>query len=219
MDSRADTPEGVGCPIRTCADQRSLATPRALSQRATSFIASWRQGIHRTPFSRARDRFRRRRQSAAPTPARTTLTRSHTLPLAASRHGSHHPWTPYRPDPPSPCQRATRVSGTPSRPHRPDPAGTPGQPGTRPAERLVEAIGFEPTTPCLQSRRSPAELRPRRPDLRGLHHRERVPCGTTPAAAAPRLAALLRTAATGFVSLRRISPFAAAEVGNGPGRP
>lgn len=25
---------------------------------------------------------------------------------------------------------------------------------------LLEAIGFEPTTPCLQSRRSPAELRP-----------------------------------------------------------
>ena len=51
MDSRRDTPKGVGCPIRTSADQRSLASPRGFSQRATSFIASWRQGIHRTPFS------------------------------------------------------------------------------------------------------------------------------------------------------------------------
>ena len=43
-------PKGVGFPIRTSADQRSLASPRGFSQRATSFIASWRQGIHRTPF-------------------------------------------------------------------------------------------------------------------------------------------------------------------------
>ena len=44
-------PKGVGFPIRTSADQRSLASPRGFSQRATSFIASWRQGIHRMPFS------------------------------------------------------------------------------------------------------------------------------------------------------------------------
>jgi hypothetical protein len=53
-------PKGVGFPIRTSADQRSLASPRGLSQRATSFIASWRQGIHRTPFS----------YSTSPPPAR-----------------------------------------------------------------------------------------------------------------------------------------------------
>src|SRR4051794_899149 len=47
-------PKGVGCPIRTSTDQRLLAAPRGLSQRATSFIASWCQGIHRMPFSRSR---------------------------------------------------------------------------------------------------------------------------------------------------------------------
>ena len=47
------SPKGRGCPIRTSADQRALASPRGFSQRATSFIASWRQGIHRTPFSRS----------------------------------------------------------------------------------------------------------------------------------------------------------------------
>jgi hypothetical protein len=44
-------PNGVGCPIRISTDQRLLAAPRGLSQRATSFIASWCQGIHRMPFS------------------------------------------------------------------------------------------------------------------------------------------------------------------------
>ena len=46
-------PLRVGFPIRKSADQRSLASPRSLSQRATSFIASWRQGIHRTLLSRS----------------------------------------------------------------------------------------------------------------------------------------------------------------------
>src|SRR5919112_3330624 len=45
------SPDRRGFPIRTSADQRSLASPRGFSQRATSFIASWRQGIHRTPLS------------------------------------------------------------------------------------------------------------------------------------------------------------------------
>ena len=42
------------------------------------------------------------------------------------------------------------------------------------AARFVEAIGIEPMTPCLQSRRSPAELRPRR-----RHHTPPPPGGTT----------------------------------------
>jgi hypothetical protein len=40
----------VGCPIRISTDQRLLAAPRGFSQRATSFIASWCQGIHRMPL-------------------------------------------------------------------------------------------------------------------------------------------------------------------------
>ena len=44
-------PIGVGCPIRISTDQSLLAAPRGFSQRATSFIASWCQGIHRMPFS------------------------------------------------------------------------------------------------------------------------------------------------------------------------
>ena len=48
---RCRIPLRVGCPIRKSAHQRLLAPPRSLSQRATSFIASWFQGIHQMPFS------------------------------------------------------------------------------------------------------------------------------------------------------------------------
>ena len=51
MYSCADTRCRVGCPIRISTDQSLLAAPHGFSQRATSFIASWCQGIHRTPFS------------------------------------------------------------------------------------------------------------------------------------------------------------------------
>jgi hypothetical protein len=44
-------PKEVGFPIRKSRDQRALASPPGLSQRATSFIASQRQGIHQMPFS------------------------------------------------------------------------------------------------------------------------------------------------------------------------
>ena len=50
MDSVQDLPCGRGCPIRRPADQRALAPPRSFSQRATSFFASWRQGIHQMPL-------------------------------------------------------------------------------------------------------------------------------------------------------------------------
>ena len=40
----------VGFPIRKSADQSFFAAPHGLSQRSTSFIASQRQGIHRMPL-------------------------------------------------------------------------------------------------------------------------------------------------------------------------
>ena len=50
MYSGKDNPCGLGFPIRKSADQRVLAPPRSLSQRATSFIACVRQGIPQTPL-------------------------------------------------------------------------------------------------------------------------------------------------------------------------
>src|SRR5690606_33263527 len=52
MNSAKDDPKGPGFPIRKSADQRVLAPPRSLSQRATSFVASVRQGIHQMPLKR-----------------------------------------------------------------------------------------------------------------------------------------------------------------------
>ena len=53
MYSDHDTHRWVGCPIRISTDQSLLAAPHGFSQRATSFIASWCQGIHRMPLSRS----------------------------------------------------------------------------------------------------------------------------------------------------------------------
>ena len=66
----------MGFPIRKSADQSLFATPHGLSQRTTSFIASQRQGIHRTPLrhlialiiedrSEGSDRFRSERPFAS----------------------------------------------------------------------------------------------------------------------------------------------------------
>ena len=43
----------MGCPIRRSRDQRLLASPPGLSQRATPFIASQCQGIHQMPLRRS----------------------------------------------------------------------------------------------------------------------------------------------------------------------
>ena len=82
MDSREDTAEAVGCPIRKSPDQRALASPRSLSQRATSFIASRRQGIHQMPFVH---------YNTSPRPSRKVTPRS----LAASREP--RPWAAQQP--------------------------------------------------------------------------------------------------------------------------
>ena len=41
----------MGFPIRISTDQRLFAPSRSFSQRTTSFIASYRQGIHQMPLS------------------------------------------------------------------------------------------------------------------------------------------------------------------------
>ncbi len=63
--SRSTTQCQVGFPIRRSRDQRVLSPPPGLSQSATSFIASYRLGIHQTPFSRL-IRPRRRRTGLPP---------------------------------------------------------------------------------------------------------------------------------------------------------
>jgi hypothetical protein len=78
-------PKGVGCPIRTSTDQRLLAAPRGFSQRATSFIASWCQGIHRMPFLRSRSCFSR----ALADPEETHHAQEPSTPNARASHANH----------------------------------------------------------------------------------------------------------------------------------
>jgi hypothetical protein len=72
-------PIGVGCPIRISTDQSLLAAPHGFSQRATSFIASWRQGIHRMPFSCSKS------QPPDRNPETSTMHGNHPRTLAADR--------------------------------------------------------------------------------------------------------------------------------------
>ena len=55
MYSARDAAKAAGFPIRKSADQSLLTAPRGLSQRATSFIASRRQGIHQMPLKRLKE--------------------------------------------------------------------------------------------------------------------------------------------------------------------
>ena len=85
MNSGNDPPRGGGCPIRISTDQRLLAAPRGFSQRATSFIASWCQGIHRMPFSRP---------DHDPPHTGTSHTRTTARPTPRSQPATEPPDTP-----------------------------------------------------------------------------------------------------------------------------
>ena len=180
------SPKGRGFPIRTSADQRSLASPRGFSQRATSFIASRRQGIHRTPLSCSGQNNRPATQhTTGPTNAtqakpNAAATDAHHLPPPARRTmderttGQTAPSITQHIQSRFSCERTNRrrPRRTPARARRRrrvSEAGKPASAGEHarsthapaharaaPAGPGLEAIGFEPTTPCLQSRCSPS---------------------------------------------------------------
>jgi hypothetical protein len=77
-----------GCPIRISTDQSLLAAPRGFSQRATSFIASWRQGIHQMPFSRLSFLAL---EPAATVPLPAIANRSRTENPTKTSHHAHRP--------------------------------------------------------------------------------------------------------------------------------
>ncbi len=72
-------------------DQRLLAAPHGFSQRATSFIASWCQGIHRTPFSCSQPRgckVRTQHPHLAQEPSNLLLRRKDLFPSTGSHRTS-----------------------------------------------------------------------------------------------------------------------------------
>src|SRR5712692_2170054 len=97
-----------GSPIRVSPDRCLLAAPRGLSQLAAPFIASQRQGIHRSP-----------------------LVAYHELRVCRKISPGYTRESPYS------VVKDLRE---------------PGSRDIRLRLRLVEMTGFEPATPCLQSR-------------------------------------------------------------------
>ena len=109
-----------GFPIRTSADQRSLASPRGFSQRATSFIASWRQGIHRTLLSRSSTTSTRTQDQAPHETANGIPKNAQQYSLTHSHNQSdspvkQHAPSQHRPSQPMPRQRQTRRAATAAR--------------------------------------------------------------------------------------------------------
>lgn len=175
MDSVWDTACAVGFPIRKSSDQSLLAAPRSLSQRATSFIASQCQGIHQMPFRRL---ISTPTKTLAPRAGTSLLASWPTGPAVSAVRCYSQPglW---------PGRGASSVTCTSSSlVHDPAPApqiwlGATGMSAQRSflftfpccgsfqrssklsgsasldTSELVEADGIEPTTSCLQSRRSP----------------------------------------------------------------
>ncbi len=89
MYSARNTPKGVGFPIRKPPDQRLLAASRGLSQRATSFIASARQGIHQMPLSCLILTRHAEKPGRRPRPPGAAVNRLHVDRTRASGPGSH----------------------------------------------------------------------------------------------------------------------------------
>ena len=156
-----NTRSKVGFPIRKSSDQSSFAAPQGLSQRTTSFIASQRQGIHRTPLRHLITLMIDVRRPKTATIDRKTIARG--LPFgspehmlanqARDRHGARAPWlvsggcgSPLL-EPDSSSRFQTSAADPEGRHANLDDTGQ--------GEALVEPDGIEPTTSCLQSTRSP----------------------------------------------------------------
>ena len=170
----------VGFPIRKSTDQSFFAAPRGLSQRSTSFIASQRQGIHQMPLShlialiinahaprRCPTRSLHFLQTDTDLERPVCFTRSiqrhcgqasptmHLPTLARRRtHGdSAHPvthvtWSAW-------INLLFTMSDSTRAAAEACNARIHFSQRTRLSSRLVEPDGIEPTTSCLQSRRSP----------------------------------------------------------------
>jgi hypothetical protein len=162
MYSSCDDPNGPGFPIRKSADQSLLAAPRSLSQPITSFIASWRQGIHQMPFLCLISQSNLSRTGTNPEHDRLRLIQVlpqsllHNKLEPESRGGDKSPSYSrvilHIPCLSGPLKDAV-VWGR-RIPFRPGPHSLRGI--KRSFDRLmVEPDGIEPTTSCLQSRRSP----------------------------------------------------------------
>jgi hypothetical protein len=171
----------VGFPIRKSADQSSFAAPRGLSQRSTSFIASQRQGIHQTPLRHLIALIINARPRCRMSDARCQKFSDIRSPTSDLWFSIDRKTSLLRDRPEGACGQAALGCGSPTALGRGDFFGSipssrcqttraleRGRAEARDVRRaqrcfffgrasilLVEPDGIEPTTSCLQSRRSP----------------------------------------------------------------
>ena len=184
MNSAAGDPIGPGFPIRTSADQSSLAAPHGFSQRVTSFIASVRQGIHQMLFKRLIQQNpshadpKRKNQAClknklacqkihAPCPCKhpTRTPQKQATDFICSKR----PWT--MPDKRQAARLAPRPQNTPSCRQNPRPDDRP-LPRPRPILHPIHNVkqpgrhmwptGQGPKPQCRRSRQHPPKGRPTR---------------------------------------------------------
>ena len=166
----------MGFPIRKSADQSLFAAPHGLSQRTTSFIASQRQGIHRTPLWHLIALIIDAHRSAAAYPRMSPKNWIFRISLCANnvvdrkticfehireRCGQATPTWVARAGPKDRrdriCFLFTMTDNTHRRMKRLTRNSSKDDERPKPPapRRLVEPDGIEPTTSCLQSTRSP----------------------------------------------------------------
>ena len=156
----------MGFPIRKSADQSLFAAPHGLSQRTTSFIASQRQGIHRIPLRhlialivdarrddgllRSQD-FGHRSERPANFMDTFVIAAASMRPRPFRERRLRHLFTIFKQHEPTLKRQLEFLSGTSMSRHPPE-----GRIRMERKAALVEPDGIEPTTSCLQSRRSPS---------------------------------------------------------------
>ena len=164
MDSTADPPKGGGCPIRKSSDQRSLPSPRSLSQGATSFIASRCQGIHQMPFDRLRTSKTRAQQQNRTRPS--ALAKKNTVGLRrrtdpGNQDTSRPPAPPAVKDPKASDNRPAPIDGCQNPLHnvkhprtrrqRPDHPRCPRRPPRTSSRPAPPARVARPTPACARA--------------------------------------------------------------------
>jgi hypothetical protein len=164
MDSVRDLPCGRGCPIRRSGDQRVLASPPGFSQRATSFIASWRQGIHQMPLPQrliAKPVARRDKTRDQASGIRYQIPNSFSLDRARKQRVSHEDtlfsW----------AADGRRKTQRPRSPRRRQPSCCPDTPSSLVKEQYASRRkpAGKPVFSRSKARGSPTEAAPKRPVL------------------------------------------------------
>ena len=135
----------TGCPIRKSPDHRSLAPTRRLSQLITSFFASESQGIRRAPF----DTFSQRSRIAAATAHTFSCILCPCCLLSSGRNRILS--LRFTVLLVSICQRSSVSEELRVKSQESNTLGFSLFPFSL-LPYLVENNGFEPLTPCLQSR-------------------------------------------------------------------